>query len=268
MGRFFRRLWSYMGASANKKFDDRADPEVQINQAIEEAQRQHAALSQQAAAVLGNRRQIELQLARLTEETGKMQAQARQSLVLADNARQAGDVAKATQYETTAQAFATQLVTLESQVEDTKTLHAQAVQNSDGAKAAVEQNRMRLQQSLDQKSKLLSQLQAAKMQEQMSAALHSMSSLSAPDANPTMDQVRDKIEKRYSTAMGASELASESLDSRMLDVQKATIDVAAQSRLDQIRASLGQPSTGGTGPVENPVSSPVNTTKAPPAAAG
>jgi phage shock protein A len=61
-----------------------------------------------------------------------------------------------------------------------------------------------------------------------------------------LGEVRDKIEKRYAVAMGRTELASTGVEARMLEVQKATIDSAAKSRLDQIRASLGT-GTGGTG---------------------
>jgi hypothetical protein len=51
--------------------------------------------------------------------------------------------------------------------------------------------------------------------------------------------VRDKIEARYANALGQAELAQTSVEGRMLEVQKATLDVAGASRLDQIRASMG-----------------------------
>ena len=57
------------------------------------------------------------------------------------------------------------------------------------------------------------------------------------------DWVREKIERRYSTALGQAELASTSVEGRMLEVKKATLNMAGQSRLEEIRASLGQ-STG------------------------
>jgi hypothetical protein len=58
--------------------------------------------------------------------------------------------------------------------------------------------------------------------------------------------VRDKIEKRYTTALGQADLASNSVQGRMLEVKKATTNMAAQSRLEEIRQSLGN-RTGGTG---------------------
>jgi phage shock protein A len=238
---FFRRLYKYMGAAANKQLDERADPKVQIEQAIQEAQRQHQALSQQAATVIGNMRQIEMRLARQVEEQGRLTASARQALVLADQAAASGDAAKRQHYEETAQAFASQLIGVEAQVEDLKKLHEQARGASEQAKVAVEQNAQRLQQNLAQRTQLLSQLEAAKMQEQMANAISSVGQLAAPGDTPTLDTVRDRIEQRYATAMGRQELAQNSMEGRMLEVQKASIDGAAAARLDQLRASLPAP---------------------------
>jgi phage shock protein A len=246
MANFFRKLSRYLSASANAKFDEKADPKIQIQQAIQEAQRQDQALRRQAANVLGNRRQLEMKLARQLDDVERLQGSARQALVLADQARASGDVAKATEYEQSAQAFATQLVSAESSMEDLKALHDQALQSSESAKAAVEQNALRLQQTLAERAKLLTQLEHAKMQEEMSKSMESMSSVAVPGDVPNLGEVRDKIEKRYAVAMGRTELASTGVEARMLEVQKATIDSAANSRLDQIRASLGSGS-GGTG---------------------
>jgi len=192
----FVKAWKYLMASFSSKVDELADPKVQIQQAIEEAQRAHQALSQQAAAVIGNQRQLEMKLNRQLGEVEKLQASARQALVLADEARAKGDDAKATEFENAAQQFATQLVTSEQSIEDLKTLHDQAIQAAGQARTAVERNSMMLQQKLSERTKLLSQLEQAKMQEQVSKSLNQMSELAAPTNVPSLDEVRDKIEKR------------------------------------------------------------------------
>jgi phage shock protein A len=234
----FVKLWKYLMAAFSSKIDEHADPKVQIQQAIEEAQRQHQALSQQAAAVIGNQRQLEMKLNRQLGEVERLQSSARQALVLADQARAAGDEQKAVQYEQSAQAFATQLVTAEQSVEDLKSLHDQSLQAAAQAKQAVERNAMVLQQKLAERTKLLSQLEQAKMQEQVSASLRQMTELAAPSNVPSLDEVRDKIERRYANALGSTELAQNSIQGRMLEVQQSTIDMAGASRLEQIRASL------------------------------
>jgi phage shock protein A len=234
----FVKFWKYLMAAFGAKVDEMADPKVQIQQAIEDAQRQHQALSQQAAAVIGNQRQLEMKLTRQMSDVEKYQASARQALTLADKARAAGNEEEAAKYEQTAQAFATQLVSAEQQMEDLKGMHDQALQGAQKAKQAVEQNAMRLQSKLAERSKLLSQLEQAKMQEQVSASLRNMGELSAPGNTPSLDEVRDKIERRYANALGSAELAEDSVQGRMMEVEKSTLDMAGASRLDQLRASM------------------------------
>lgn len=233
----FSKLWKYLMALFDSKIEENADPKVQIEQAIEDAQRQHQELSQQAAAVIGNQRQLEMQLNRRLGEIEKLQGNTKQALQLADKARADGDETKAVEYENAAEAFAAQLVTAEQSVEDTKKLHDQALQQADQAKKAVERNAMALREKVAERSKLLSQLEQAKMQEKVSESLSSMNELSN-GSTPSLDAVRDKIERRYSKALGQAELAENSVESRMQEVQQAGVQLAGHSRLEQIRAEM------------------------------
>jgi phage shock protein A len=234
----FVKAWKYVMALFNSKIDEHADPKVQIQQAIEDAQRQHQALTQQAASVIGNQRQLEMRLNRQLADIEKLQVNVRQAVTLADQATAAGDAAKATEYNNAAEAFAAQLVTSEQSVEDLKALHDQALGAAKQAKKAVEQNAMVLQQKLAERTKLLSQLEQAKMQEQVGKSLRSMSEIGAPGTTPNLDEVRDKIERRYANALGQAELAQGSVQGRMIEVEQAGVEMAGHSRLEQIRASM------------------------------
>jgi phage shock protein A len=234
----FVRSWKYFSAWFGAKVDERADPKIQIQQAIEDAQHQHEQLTRQAASVIGNQRQLEMRLNRQLGQIEALQAQTRQALVLADKTRSGGDTAKAAEFEQTAQALANQLVGAEQSVQDLKVLHDQALQAAGQAREAVQNNSLLLQEKLTERSKLLSQLEQAKMQEQVSASLQQMSEMAAPRNVPTLDEVRDKIEKRYAVALGQADLAQGTMGARMIDVKRATIDIQGASRLDEIRASL------------------------------
>jgi phage shock protein A len=241
----FVKGWKYLMALFGAKIDEHADPKVQIQQAIEEAQRQHQALVQQAAAVIGNQRQLEMKLSRQMTEVEQLQANARQALVLADQARGRGDETEAGRYEQSAQLLATQLVSAEQATEDLKTLHDQALGAAAQARKAVENNSMILQQKLAERTKLLSQLEQARMQETVARSLESMSALTAPGTTPSLNEVRDRIERRYADAMGRAELAGNSVEGRMLEIQKATLDSAGSARLEQIRSSMAGEQLGG-----------------------
>jgi phage shock protein A len=239
MANGFAKAWNYVSAWFSSKVDEKADPKIQIQQAVEDAQRQHARLTAQAANVIGQQHQLELQLDRKLAEIESLQQQARQALVLADDSRAKGDEAKAAGFEQTAGQIANQLVSAENEAANLKNLHDQSMGAARQAKQAVEDNKMRLQEKLQERTKLLSQLEQAKMQEQVSASLNQMSELSAPGNTPSLDAVRDKIERRYANALGQADLANDSMEGRLLEVKRATTDMAGQSRLAEIRASMG-----------------------------
>ena len=241
-----KRQLKYQGAKINSKLEERADPKIQLEQAIAEAQDQHRLLVEQAANVIARQKQTELQLNRAMDELAKVNGSTRQALVLAQQAQATGDATKAAQYNQAAEGFANQLVTLEQRVEDLKQMSLQAAQASDQAKAAVQSNSTHLQQQLAERNKLLNQLEQAKMQEQLNAATNQLSQSVGSDV-PSLDQVRDKIEARYAKAVGTSELGSATVESRMLEVQEAVAGAQAQSRLDQIKAQMALEAGGGSG---------------------
>src|SRR6266566_674197 len=163
MGRLLRRAWRYLVAALSGKLDELSDPKIQIEQAIEEAKQQHALLSQQAAAVIGNERELQLKLTRSLEDTEKLQANARQALLLAEAAGKAGDSQKAAADE--------------AAMKDLHAMHDRAAQASAQARSAVETNAMALQKKLAERAKLLSQLDQAKLQERLNTAMAGMTEL-------------------------------------------------------------------------------------------
>ncbi|WP_288800980.1 PspA/IM30 family protein [uncultured Corynebacterium sp.] len=245
----FTKGWKYLMALFDSKIEENADPKIQIEQAIQEAQRQHRALSQQAAAVIGNQRQLEMKLDRQLQDIESLQARTKNALQLADDARANGDNQKASEYENAAEAFAAQLVTAEQSVEDLKVMHDQALQTAAQARQAVERNAMQLQQKTTERTKLLSQLEQAKMQERVADTLQSMDSLTN-NGGPSLDQVREKIESRYANALGQAELAQNSVQGRMMEVEQASVKLAGHSRLEQIRAEMGGGANAGQNQVQ------------------
>jgi phage shock protein A len=238
MGKLFRRMWRYMTASLGGKFEDRADPKIQIEQAIAEAQEQHKRLRETAANVIANQKKAEMDLERAMVDLEKLNATTQQALIMASEAEAAGDTARTAELTRTAEAFANQLIAKEEDVESLKTMVLSATQASDQAKAAVAQNAGELQRRLAERQKLLSQLDQAKMAEQMSSAMETMNATVGDDV-PTLDQVRDKIETRLAKARGMAELQSESVEGRMLEVQQAVASNQASARLSEMRSRLG-----------------------------
>jgi phage shock protein A len=238
MLKLLKKYWNYVTAALTGKFNEKADPKVQLEQALLEAQEQHRRLTQQAANVIANQKQSDMQLNRKLEELEKVNNSARQAVVMADEAAKKGDVTKAGEYTRTAETFANRLIALETEVQGLKTLSLQATQASDQAKSAVAQSSTQLQKKLSDKQKLLSQLDQAKMQEQLNKTMGQLSATVGDDV-PTLDEVQKKIEERYAKAMGSAELQGSSVEARMLEVEQASLNTEAQARLSQIKAQLG-----------------------------
>ncbi|HEX6597037.1 MAG TPA: PspA/IM30 family protein [Acidimicrobiales bacterium] len=238
MLKLMQRFWRYLTAALTGKFNEAADPKVQLEQALMEAQDQHRRLVEQAANVIANQKQTEMRLNRAMEEMEKLNGLARQAVKMADDATKAGNSQKALEYTNSAEAFANRLIAIEADVENLKTLHLQATQASDQAKAAVQQNSTVLQRKLAERQKLLSQLDQAKMQEQVTKAMNTLNQQVGQEV-PTLDEVRAKIEARYAKALGSAELAGQSVENRMLEVEQAQMSTEAQARLESIRQQLG-----------------------------
>ena len=71
--------------------------------------------------------------------------------------------------------------------------------------------------------------------------------VSAPDTGytdagvPTLEGVREKIEARYATALGATELAEETPEARTAAEKYEAQQKAAAAKLDEIRTSMHKP---------------------------
>ena len=239
MWKLLKRRWKYLTARLGGRLEESADPKIQLEQAIGEAREQHRRLKDQAANVIANHKQIEIRLNRALSELERANRNARQALVMAEEATQAGDETKATSYMNAAEQLAGRLITLEQEIESLKGLLFQTSEAADQAKAAVSQNALSLQEKLSERQKLLGQIDQARMQEQMNEAMSTLSEAVGEDV-PTLAEVRDKIEARYAKAKGVAELVEEgSTEGRMLEIEAAARNQEAKARLTQIREQLG-----------------------------
>jgi len=238
MFKLLRRMWKYLTAKLSGSFEEAADPKVQLEQAIMEAQDQHRRLTEQAANVIAHQKQTQMRLDRAQDELEKVTANARQALMLTDEAMRKGDTAKSAEYQAAAESFANRLIALEHEAEQLKAMLLDATRNADAAKSAVQQNSAALQKKLSERQRLLSQLDQAKMQEQMNKAMAQLSATVGEDV-PTFEEIREKIEARSARAQGMADLQGSSVESRMLEVEQAQINAEAQARLSELRTQLG-----------------------------
>src|SRR2546425_13068581 len=113
MFKLLRRTWRYLTAALTGRFNELADPKVQLEQAIMEAQDQHRRLTEQAANVIANQKQAEMRLNRSMEELEKVNRSARQAVLMADDATKSNDAKKSLEYTQAAESFANRLISVE-----------------------------------------------------------------------------------------------------------------------------------------------------------
>jgi phage shock protein A len=134
--------------------------------------------------------------------------------------------------------MAGRLAGIEANTADLGELRAKARIASASARRAIEQNAQILRQKLTERSRLLTELEAVRMQERLNLALGSMGELAPASDVPTLDQVRDKLDQRCATAMGMAEIANASIDTRLLEVDASLIEQQGLRRLEEIRQSI------------------------------
>ena len=238
MKRIIKRTWRYLEAALERRLEQAADPRIQIEQAIEEAKRQHALLTQQAAEVVGNERELDIRINRALDTIERLKASIAQAIRMEDRVRREGDVQKAAHYASAAEAIAGRLAGVEASTAELGELRSRAIIASASARRAIEQNAQILRQKLTERSRLLTELEAVRMQERLNAALGTMGELAPAGDVPTLDQVRDKLDRRYARAMGMADIARTSLDTRLLEAETSAIEQQGLRRLAEIRQSV------------------------------
>ena len=104
---------------------------------------------------------------------------------------------------------------------------------SSAAKEAVEQNTKRVKEALSARTKNLSRLEGARMQERLSAALRA----AADNGDASLADVRERIEARYTRAVGAAAPAAG--DPAALEAQRKLVNDRARNRMTRIRSDIG-----------------------------
>jgi phage shock protein A len=235
---FLKRLWGYITTLFRKKTEDMMDPEIEIEQAINEARKRDQQLRNQAAQVVAHRTQLESQIERAADDAGEARELAKQALLKAQEATTAGDAEAADKWTRSAQALAMKLQAAENNLNSLKGQYETAQTQADDAKKAVQQNAMRMQELTARRMELLGSLQQAKMQEKVNEAMESLSATMDVDA-PSLDRVEDKIEARKAQAMAKAELREATPEGAEAELREAVSLSQADAKLAELKAELG-----------------------------
>ena len=241
-----KRWWRYLGTRIGMQLDQSADAKVQLEQAIQEARDQHRRLAENAASVVAHQIHLQQRLDAALAEYDKANNLTRQALVLADREAEKGETAQAVNLNLAAESFTERIVFLEREIGDLKRFLLESAEASARARHAVRLNAEGLRTKVAQREYLLSQLDQAKVQEQLNTAMSQLSQ-GPSDEVPSLDQVRDTIERRLAAARATSEVRGTAVSIQVLEVEQALQAAETQARLGQMRTQLGlaKPQTAG-----------------------
>ncbi|KAG1647455.1 hypothetical protein GQR58_030579 [Nymphon striatum] len=211
------------------------DPEIEIEQAIDEARKQDRQLRNQAAKVIAHREQLESRIEKSADQVGEAREMAKQALLRAERAKVEEDSAGLEKWTNTASSLAMKLQASESNLESLKGQYEIAVAQADEANSAVQANAMRVQELAAKRMQLLGQIQQAKMQEEVNKAVEAMSGALETDA-PSLERVEGKIEARLAEAKAHAEIAQSTPEGAEAELREAVSLAKADDKLAELRS--------------------------------
>lgn len=233
-----KRVWGYLQALFRSKAENMMDPEIEIEQAIQEAKKQDQALRGTAAKIIAHREQLESKIEKSATQVGEAREMAKQALLRAERAKAEGDAAGVEKWTNTASSLAMKLQAAENNLDSLKGQYEIAVAQAEDANSQVQANAMRVQELAAKRMELLGQIQQAKMQEEVNKAVESMSGTLDVEG-PSLARVEDKIQARLAEAKAHAEVAQSTPQGAEAELREAVSLAQADDKLAELRAELG-----------------------------
>jgi phage shock protein A len=248
------------------KSKEAMDPKIEIEAAIDEARKNDQNLRNEAAKVIAHRTRVADEIQDLAEQVAESKELARQALLKSDAALQAGNAVDAEKWNKAAQSIAMKLTAAQNNLDSMQQQLLTADQQAEQAKAAVQNNAMRLEEISSKRLEMLGQLEQAKMQESVNKAMASFNATIGGDA-PSLQEIEDKIRDRMAEAKAKTELTAVTPEGAIAELEREVDLASASGALDELRAELGlgpAPQVGGTSAsAPSPPSTPSTPTSSP-----
>jgi len=235
---FFKRLWGYFATLFKGGAEKMMNPEVEIEQAINQAKKRDQELRNQAAKVVAHRTQIESKMENAADDVGEAREMAKQAILKAEEAKASGDAAGQEKWTKAAQSIAMKLQASENNLTTLKKQYETASGQAEKAKQAVQSNAMRVSELAAKRMELLGSLEAAKMQESVNKAVDAMSDTMDYDT-PSLEKIEEKIQLREAEAMAKAELRESTPDGAEYELKEAINMVQADAKLEELKTELG-----------------------------
>lgn len=194
---------------------------------------QAKALRESATGIIAHEKSLEREKEKLEAELGKVGRNARQAVMMADEATREGDADKAADFGETAGVLAERMVEIETRVARIDIELIEARQASAEAMSMASDSAIRRTQA---------QAKSAEMRAEMRRAQMAEAGLEAT-GTPSYDEVKDKIAMKVARAEAEAELAdadgSLTLQAHTERIEEAAKQAKARAKLAELRSSMG-----------------------------
>lgn len=220
----FRRLMMALRSIFGVFVRSAENPELMLQQYMDDMKAQIPRLNDTVAEVMKQEIMLRGQVERLQKQVTELDQKVIAALKLGP------------QYENEAKLLLSKMEQAREDLTRTQSMLETSSAASSKARQARDDYMRQMQLKIQEAQSALSRVKQAKMQEQLSSM---MVSFQVGDQSDTLERMSEKIDERAAKAQARMELATDSVDSRLREVERATTEASVDAKLDEYKRQLG-----------------------------
>lgn len=218
-----KRFFAWLRALFGRTMDSLEDPEVMLDQARRDMQSTLTANREKAVQAITQRNRLQQMLDESTKKSAQLEAQA--STALRQGNREL------------AKQFMREKASNDATLETLRTTLAQAAETVDQVKVAIKRQEEEVKKKAAEALALKAQWKQAQIQESIGKALEGLTFENEYEGS--FASAKDKIKDKQASANARNEMMAGSIQGKMMEMEDATMDFAAEEELKKLEEKLG-----------------------------
>ncbi|WP_273652299.1 PspA/IM30 family protein [Cellulomonas fimi] len=241
----FGRITQLARANINALIDQAEDPQKMLDQLVRDYTGSIAEAEKAIAQTIGNLRLAEQDYNEDVAAAREWGGKALAASTAADQARAAGDVAKADRFDNLAKVALGKQIQAEGEVREAEPLIASQRETVEKLKSGLGLMKDKLGQLKTRRDTLVARQKSAQAQQTVQTAI---SSINVLDPTSELARFEEKVRREEAYAMGQAELAASSIDSQFAELEASGAQIEVEARLAALKQGSA-PQALGTTPV-------------------
>ncbi|MBL8067145.1 MAG: PspA/IM30 family protein [Armatimonadetes bacterium] len=218
-----KRFFAWLRALFGRTMDKLEDPEIMLDQAKRDMQGALTANREKAVQAITQRNRLQQMLDEATKKANQLEQQAATAL------RQGN--------RELAKQFLREKASNDATIETLRTTLAQAAETVDQVKIAIKRQEEEVRKKTAEALALKAQWKQAQIQDSIGRALEGLTFENEYEGS--FASARDKIRDKQAEAGARNEMMAGSIHGKMLEMEDATMDIAAEEELKKLEEKLG-----------------------------